>query len=101
MSLLLKCALRHEKDKALQTLTKQKREILWKDPEGPWLIAGVFALLDDKNEALSWLERAVARGWANYPLFSRIDPFLANIRGEDRFQKLMERIKRDWENFEV
>ncbi|OGD35804.1 MAG: hypothetical protein A2V45_01085 [Candidatus Aminicenantes bacterium RBG_19FT_COMBO_58_17] len=81
--MLLKCALRHEKDKALQTLTKQKREILWKDPEGPWL------------------ERAVARGWANYPLFSRIDPFLANIRGEDRFQKLMERIKRDWENFEV
>jgi tetratricopeptide (TPR) repeat protein len=101
LSLSLKCALQHEKDKALQALTKEKREILWKDPEGPWLMAGCFALLNDKNEAFTWLERAVARGWANYPLFSRIDPFLANIRGEARFQKLMGRVKRDWEKFEI
>ena len=101
LSLSLKCALQREKDTALQILTKQKREILWKDPEGPWLMAGMFALLDDKNEAFSWLERAVARGWANYPLFSRIDPFLASIRSEERFQKLMERVKREWENFEI
>ncbi|HUU38348.1 MAG TPA: hypothetical protein VMW46_09125 [Candidatus Desulfaltia sp.] len=53
------------------------------------------------TEALSWLEHAVARGWANYPLFSRIDPLLANIRSEERFRKLMERVKREWENFEV
>ena len=101
LSLALKCGLQHQKDRVLQALTKQKREILWKDPEGPWLMAGCFALLDDKNEALSWLERAVARGWANYPLFSKIDPFLANIRSEERFQKLMERVKREWESFKV
>ncbi|MBP1768595.1 MAG: TolB protein, partial [Candidatus Aminicenantes bacterium] len=101
LCLLLKSALRHEKEQALQVLNKKNREILWNDPEGPWLMAGVFALLDDKNEALSWLERAVARGWANYPLFSRIDPFLANIRGEPRFKKLMERVKREWEHFEL
>jgi TolB-like protein len=101
LSLSLKSALRHEKDQALQALNKKNREILWNDPEGPWLMAGVFALLDDKNEALSWLERAVARGWANYPLFSRIDPFLANIRGEPRFKKLMERVKHEWEHFEL
>ena len=29
------------------------------------------------------------------------DPFLENIRGEPRFKKLMERVKREWENFEV
>ena len=101
LSLSLKCALQREKDKALQALTKEKREILWKDPEGPWLMAGCFALLNDKKEAFTWLERAVARGWANYPLFSKIDPFLANIRGEERFQRLMGRVKRDWEKFEI
>ena len=94
-------ALQGEKDKALQALTKPEREILWNDPEGPWLMADYFALLNEKTEALSWLERAVARGWANYPLFSKIDPFLANLRSEERFQKLMERVKREWENFEI
>jgi hypothetical protein len=28
-------------------------------------------------------------------------PFLANIRAEPRFQKLMERVKYEWEHFEV
>ena len=100
VSVFLKHALQREKDKALQALTKPLRDIFWNDPEGPWLMAGGFALLGEKAEALSWLERAVARGWVNYPLFSRIDPFLANIRDEERFQKLMERVKREWENFE-
>jgi len=101
LSTLWKCALQDEKDKALQVLTKPKREIMWNDLEGPWLMAGFFSLLDEKAEALSWLERAAARGWINYPLFCRMDPFLAGIRDEPRFQKLMERIKPEWENFKV
>jgi TolB-like protein len=101
LSDFLKHALQKERDKALQVLTKPKRDILWNDPEGPWLMAGGFALLGEKAEALSWLERAAVRGWSNYPLFSRIDPFLANIRGEEHFQKLMERVKGQWDNAEV
>jgi tetratricopeptide (TPR) repeat protein len=100
-SSLLKFALQQEKEKAVQALTGQNREILWNDPEGPRLMADVFALLKERNEAFAWLERAAARGWINYPLFSRIDPFLANIRGERRFKKLMERVKHEWEQFEL
>ncbi len=29
------------------------------------------------------------------------NPFLENIRGEERFKKLMERVKYEWENFEI
>ena len=29
------------------------------------------------------------------------DPFLASIRNEPRFRKLMERVKYEWEHFEV
>jgi len=29
------------------------------------------------------------------------DPFLINPRGEERFQKLLERVKKEWEEFEV
>jgi len=100
LSSSLKGALQHEKDKVLQALTKTNREILWNDPEGPWLMAGCFAHLNDKNEAFLWLERAIARGWVNYPLFSRIDPLLTNIRSEERFQKLMERVRHSWESTE-
>jgi hypothetical protein len=34
-------------------------------------------------------------------LFAEKDSFLANIRGEPRFKKLMEREKYDWEHFEA
>jgi hypothetical protein len=37
----------------------------------------------------------------NYPYMANHDPFLANIRGERRFQNLMDRVKYEWEHFEV
>jgi hypothetical protein len=35
-----------------------------------------------------------------YAFRNNCDPFLANIRGEERFKKLMERVKYEWEHFE-
>jgi hypothetical protein len=52
-------------------------------------------------DALNWLEHAVDLGWTNYPNMAVQDPFLENIRGEERFKKLLERVKYEWENFEV
>jgi non-specific serine/threonine protein kinase len=101
LAVFLKNALQKQKDQAGRAVGKPNRDIFWNDPEAPWLIAGGFSLLNEKAEALSWLERAVSRGWANYPLFSRIDPFLASLREDERFQKLMERVKHHWENFEA
>jgi hypothetical protein len=40
-------------------------------------------------------------GAINYPFLATLDPWLANIRGDARFQKLMERVKYEWEHFEV
>ena len=54
-----------------------------------------------REEALDWLETASKRGFINYPLLSKYDPFLENIRVEPRFKKLMERVKHEWENFEI
>ena len=58
-------------------------------------------MIEEKDESLKWLERAVEWGMINYPLLSDIDPIIENIRGEERFKKLMERVKYEWENFEV
>jgi len=46
-------------------------------------------------------ERDVNFGMINYSLMNELDSFLENIRGEERFQKLMERVKKEWEEFEV
>jgi len=63
-------------------------------------VAAGLSLVGAKEEALDWLENAVNRGFINYPLF-QCDRFLDNIRGEERFKKLMERAKYEWEHFEV
>jgi serine/threonine protein kinase len=91
----------NDRENALMTLTEELRNVSWQDPEGVWLVACCFAAIGERDQALKWLERAVERGWINYPLLNEYDPFLENIRGEPRFKKLMERIKKEWENFEI
>ncbi len=59
------------------------------------------ALIGEKEEAITSLEYAVNLGAINYPFYNTISPFLENIRGERRFKKLIERVKYEWENFEV
>jgi serine/threonine protein kinase/tetratricopeptide (TPR) repeat protein len=60
-----------------------------------------LALIGEKEMALDCLALDVNLGMINYPLLSELDPFLANIRSEERFKKLMERVKYEWEHLEV
>jgi len=101
VSALAMHALKGDEERALAVMTSEVEQHCWNDPELPWLLAGHYALLDRKDEALHWLERAIERGWINYPLFAGQDPFFENIRGDERFQRLMDRIKPEWERFQV
>jgi serine/threonine protein kinase/tetratricopeptide (TPR) repeat protein len=98
--LLLKYGLLKERDKALQVMTPEFQETCKRDYEWSYSVASSLSLLGAKSEALDWLENSLNRGYINYPWFER-DPFLDNIRGEERFKKLMERVKYEWEHFEV
>ena len=60
-----------------------------------------YALIGHKEESIEWIEKGLHSHFINYPFLSDLDPFLENIRGEERFKKLMERVKYEWENFEV
>jgi TolB-like protein len=98
---LLKYALEGKKEKINELMTDEfilaeKREGV----ESCWA-ASFFAILGDFDTALDWLENSVNRGFFNYPYMSQHDPFLTKMRGNPRYDKLMERVKREWENFEV
>ncbi len=66
-----------------------------------WVLSECYSLLEEKEEALDWLENAANLGFINYPFLSKVDPYLENLRGEDRFKRLMEKVKNEWEHFEV
>jgi TolB-like protein len=89
------------KTKALNSLSNETKIYTWNDPLFSGLMPGYFSLINEKKKALDYLNHAIDRGFINYPFFSQIDPFLENIRGDDRFKKLMERVKYDWEDFEI
>jgi TolB-like protein len=99
--ILFKYCLQENKEAALPLFTEELKLIGWNDFGLPWFIADFYALIDEKEESLKWLERAVEWGLINYPFLSEIDPFLENIRGEKRFMKLMKSVKYAWENFKV
>jgi hypothetical protein len=84
---------------ALESLKGDPGTHILNDPEGPWIVAGYFSLLGEKETALNLLEKAVEIGWCNFPLFSEIDPLLEGVRGESRFDGLMKRVKPEWEAF--
>jgi hypothetical protein len=63
-------------------------------------VADFFAMLDERERALEWLETAVNRGFINHPYLSKYDPFFAKFRDEERFKGLLIRVKAGWERFE-
>jgi serine/threonine protein kinase len=98
--LLLEYALLKEEKKAYELMTPDFYKTCKRDPIYSYSLARAFAVLDKRKEALDWLENAVDRGFINYPFLAEKDPFLKNIRGEERFKKLLERVKYEWEHFE-
>jgi serine/threonine protein kinase/tetratricopeptide (TPR) repeat protein len=55
-------------------------------------IGCIHALLGDKGEAIRWLEEAAANGFPCQPFFET-DPLLEPLRGEERFARLLERLR--------
>jgi tetratricopeptide (TPR) repeat protein len=98
--LLLKYGVLKDRKKAFGEMTPDFQRTCKRDPEWSYYVALMLSSLDAKPEALDWLENAVNRGFINYPALERTR-LLDNLRGEERFKKLMERAKYEWEHFEA
>jgi len=97
----VKLTLQGDLDGISQLLTDEFLATARRDLQMSYHIASWYSFMGQIESAFEWLENAVNRGFINYPLLNNIDPFLDNIRGEERFKKLMERVKYEWENIEV
>jgi TolB-like protein/Flp pilus assembly protein TadD len=80
-------ASRNERSKIAPKLFTYRPETQTDADIAEWM-AGVYALLGDRQLALQWLHRAVELGLYNYPWFQR-DKNLDSLRSDPDFQKLM------------
>lgn len=94
-------ALEGRKREALAAMSEESRAAAAGDPEYAWMVAECYALAGEEAEALSWLGKAVARGFINYPMLAEHDPLLVGLRGSEGFQSLLEGVRERWGAFEV
>ena len=93
-------ALRGDRDEVLRVMTPALREAAWRDDLFCWWAADCFAMVGEREASLDFLERAVALGVINLPFLAEYEPFLAGVRGEPRFGRLMEQVRGAWEAFQ-
>ena len=64
-------------------------------------MADCYALVDETDEALDWLENAIRKGLIHYPFLSQHDKILHRLHGHPRYEKLMQEVKYAWEHLEA
>jgi serine/threonine protein kinase len=94
------CALRGERDNLLRLMTPELRAAAEWDEIFAWWVADCFALVNEADEAIDFLEHAVEFGFINAPWLSKYEPFLGSLRNEPRFRCMMEAVRTAWRAFE-
>ncbi len=97
---LCRAAWREDRAEVLRLADGPYRQAAAWDAEIPWALASAHAAVGATDEALYWLDRAIDQGMINYPFLSEHDHYLDSIRGDERFGRLMERARREWERLD-
>jgi non-specific serine/threonine protein kinase len=96
---LLMHALGGRGDEARRGLTADLVEMARADMQYSAWVADILAAAGGADQALEWLEHAVARGFLNYPFLATHDRLLAPIRDVPRFKALLDDLRPKWEAF--
>ena len=73
-------------DSAVATVCEQDKEVAWGT-------AAALAAGGALDESLKYLGHAIDRGFFNVRFFAEVDPYLARLRGDPRFEALMDRAR--------
>jgi serine/threonine protein kinase/Flp pilus assembly protein TadD len=68
------------------------------DGDAAYWLAGIYALLGDREQSLVWLKRTVEVGDMNYPWFER-DKNFNRMRSDPEYQTIMAGIRQRWESY--
>jgi len=79
------------KDEAYAQLTEHALAVSKADHDMAYRVGSAYALLDDKDSAFKWLNKAVKLGNENRPRFET-DSSLATLRDDPRFAELLEKM---------
>ena len=87
---------RGERERALKLIDHDVIDAGCADFDIAYWLASLYALAGDRDEALTWLERAVELGNENFPWFER-DPNWDSLRDDPEYQALLARLKEQHE----
>ena len=92
MAMFLSAQGKHEA--ALAQLTGDVMRNAQVDPDIAYSVGSVYALEGMRDEALKWLERAIALGNANLPCFEN-DPNWSSLRTDPKFTELISKVREE------
>ena len=86
-----------ERDEVEALIDDDLMKTVNRDIQYPWHLSIAWLLLGEKEKALSLLEDAVTGGFWNYRFLGEYDPYVAQLRGDPRFDALMKKAKAEAE----
>ncbi|HLG16053.1 MAG TPA: protein kinase [Blastocatellia bacterium] len=87
---------RGDRDRAYELISDKVIASAEADQDAAYRLAGVYALDGRADEAIEWLERAVAMGNENYPWFIA-NPAWEALGNDPRYLKVIEDVRTKWE----
>ncbi|MDH3440250.1 MAG: TIR domain-containing protein [Gammaproteobacteria bacterium] len=90
-----------DRETAKAAATEELRAACQYHAQASWYMAQCYALIDETDEAVEWIDTAIRRGFWNYPLFAERDTLLSSLRQNDRYKTLMLELKDKWRNLEI
>ncbi|HSE41005.1 MAG TPA: protein kinase [Acidobacteriota bacterium] len=101
LGLFLGYAVIGKKDQALAAVTAELSSAGKRIEFVARFLCEFYALVDEKAEAIKWLEEDVRLGFMNYEYLAKYSPFLENLRNNERFIEIVEQVKHASQAFEA